>query len=203
MKKILLFCTLLLLCNFTFSQKSSTFKKVTSSNALAKIENISAEVVKNNFYLFITNKGGKKDTILLKKFEENKLPLQCKISPFMAKGIKLYSVSWIENKITETKLKTEDATTTLTEICDVTSKTKLLSNTQTVTKIKEIHFLDAKQTVSETIQKVRNEGFALSLTKEGDVILKNKTQENKMTYNPTENKFVNILITSTPKKKKQ
>lgn len=202
MKKIILLFTFLLIYITAFSQKNSSSKKGTSSNVLAKIENISAEVVKNNFYLFLTNKGAKKDTILLKTFEENKLPLQCKILPFVAKGIKLYSVSWTENKITETKLKTEDATTTFTEICSVTSKTKLLSNMQTATKIKEIHFLDAKQTVSETIQKVRNEGFALSLTKEGDVILKNKTQENKMTYNTSENKFVNASINSTPKKKK-
>ena len=202
MKKIILLFTFLLFCNTTFSQKSSSSKKATSSNAIAKTENISAEMVKNNFYLFITNNGAKKDTILLKSMDVNKLPLQCKISPFMAKGTKLYSISWTENKITETKLKTEDATTTFTEICNVTSKTKLVSNTQTSTKIKEIHFLDANKTASETIQKVRNEGLVLSITVEGDVILKNKTQENKMTYNPTENKFVNVLITSTNKKKK-
>ena len=202
MKKIILLFTFLLFYNTTFSQKSSSSKKATSSNVLAKIENISAEVVKNNFYLFITNKSAKKDTILLKNMDENKVPLQCKISPFVTKGIKLYSVSWTENKITETKLKTEDATTTFTEICNVTSKTKLLSNTQTTTKIKENHFLDAKQTASETIQKVRNEGLLLSITVEGDVILKSKTQENKLTYNPTENKFVNALTTSFNKKKK-
>ena len=202
MKKIIFFFTFILFCNTIFSQKSSSSKKGTSSNVLAKIENISAEVLKNNFYLFITNKGAKKDTILLKSMDENKFPLQCKISPFVAKGIRLYSVSWTENKITETKLKTEDATTTFTEICNVISKTKLVSNTQTTTKIKEIHFLDAKQTASETIQKVRNEGLLLSITVEGDVILKNKTQENRLTYNSTENKFVNALISSTNKKKK-
>ncbi|MFC6875949.1 hypothetical protein [Flavobacterium myungsuense] len=197
MKKTILLFTILLFSNTSFSQKKST-----SSKFLAKFDNISAEIVKNNFYLFITNKGAKKDTILLKSIDENKLPLQCKILPFMAKGVKLYSVSWTENKVTEAKLKTEDATTTFTEICNVTSKTKLLSNTQTTTKIKEIHFLDAKQTASETIQKVRNEGLLLSITVEGDIILKSKTQENKMTYSPTENKFVNALTTSSNKKKK-
>lgn len=200
MKKIILLLALSLFCNVIYSQKKKTAQK-TSSSALAKFENLSAEVIKNNFYVLITNKG-KKDTILLKSIDENKLPSDCKILPFTAKGVKLYSVSWIENKITETKLKTEDATTTFTEICDVISKTKVLSNAQTVTKIKEIHFLDTKQTVSETIQKVRNEGFVLSLTKEGDVVLKNKTQENKLTYNPADNKFVNASIASTPKKKK-
>ena len=200
MKKIILLLTLSLCCNAIYSQKKKTAQK-TASSTLAKFENLSAEVIKNNFYLLITNKGIK-DTILLKSIDENKLPSDCKILSFTAKGVKLYNVSWIENKITETKLKTEDATTTFTEICDVISKTKVLSNAQTVTKIKEIHFLDAKQTVSETIQKVRNEGFVLSLTKEGDVILKNKTQENKLTYNPTDNKFVSASFAATPKKKK-
>jgi hypothetical protein len=128
------------------------------------------------------------------------LPKECKILPFLAKNVKLYNISWIENKVTETKLKTEDATTVFTEICDIASKTKLLSNAQTTTKIKEIHFLDAKQTVSETIQKVRNEGSVLSLTKEGDVILKNKTQESRLIYNPTENKFVNASISLNKEK---
>ena len=200
MKKIILLLTLSLCCNAIYSQKKKTAQK-TASSTLAKFENLSAEVIKNNFYLLITNKGIK-DTILLKSIDENKLPSDCKILSFTAKGVKLYNVSWIENKITETKLKTEDATTTFTEICDVISKTKVLSNAQTVTKIKEIHFLDAKQTVSETIQKVRNEGFVLSLTKEGDVILKNKTQENKLTYNPTDNKFVSASFAASPKKKK-
>lgn len=202
MKKIILLLALSVLCNSVFSQKSSTLNKTTVSTVVAKQDNISAEVIKNNFYLFITNKGAKKDTILLKTFEENKLPLQCTIVAFTTKGTKLHSISWTENKITETKLRTEDATTTYTEICNVTSKTKLVSNAQTSTKIKEIHFLDAKQTTSETLQKVRNEGLVLSRTAEGDVVLKSKTQENKMTYNPAENKFVNAAITATNKKKK-
>lgn len=201
MKKIIHLIVLSLFCNPLFSQMKQSSNKAFSS-VLAKSENVSAEVIKNNFYLLIANKGAKKDTILLKNIEANKLPLACKIISFTAKGVKLYSVTWTENKITESKLKTENATTTFTEICDVVTKTKLVSNAQTITKIKEIHFLDAKQTVSETIQKVRNEGFVLSLTKEGDIILKNKTQENKMTYNPTDAKFVSASSPAKPKKKK-
>ncbi|MFI0491807.1 hypothetical protein [Flavobacterium sp.] len=201
MKKIILFLALSLCCNTIYSQKKK-IKEKQSSSVLAKSDNITAEVIKNNFYLFIANKGAEKETILLKSIEGNKLPTECKIIPFTTKGVKLYSVSWTENKVTETKLKTEDMTTTYTEICDVTTKTKLLSNAQTINKIKEIHFLDANKNASETIQRVRNEGLILSLTKDGDVILKGKTQENKLTYNPTEAKFVNVSSSGEPKKKK-
>jgi hypothetical protein len=187
--------------NAVYSQKKKTPQKTTSS-VVAKSDNVSVAISKNSLFLLISNKGVIKDTILLKTIDANSLPTECKILPFLAKGVKLYSVSWVEKKVTETKLKTEDATTVNTELCEVVSKTKLLSNAQTTTKVKEIHFLDAKQTVSETVQKVRNEGFVLSLTKEGDVILKNKTQENKLTYNPTENKFVNASISTQTKKKK-
>jgi hypothetical protein len=201
MKKILLLFVISSIFNTVYSQKKKPTQQI-SSSVLAKSDNLSVEIVKSNLCLLIANKGAKKDTIVLKNKVDNSLPKECKIQSFLAKNLKLYSISWIENKLTETKLKTEDATTVYTELCDIASKTKLLSNAQTTTKIKEIHFLDTKQTVSETIQKVRNEGFVLSLTKEGDVILKNKTQENKLTYNPTENKFVNASISTQPKKKK-
>ena len=201
MKKILLLFVISSIFNTVYSQKKKPTQQI-SSSVLAKSDNLSVEIVKNNLCLLIANKGAKKDTIVLKNKVDNSLPKECKIQSFLAKNLKLYSISWIENKLTETKLKTEDATTVYTELCDIASKTKLLSNAQTTTKIKEIHFLDTKQTVSETIQKVRNEGFVLSLTKEGDVILKNKTQENKLTYNPTENKLVNASISTQPKKKK-
>jgi len=201
MKKIFLLFIFSLMFNAVYSQKKKTPQKTTSS-VVAKSDNVSVAISKNSLFLLISNKGVIKDTILLKTIDANSLPTECKILPFLAKGVKLYSVSWVEKKVTETKLKTEDATTVNTELCEVVSKTKLLSNAQTTTKVKEIHFLDAKQTVSETVQKVRNEGFVLSLTKEGDVILKNKTQENKLTYNPTENKFVNASISTQTKKKK-
>lgn len=201
MKKIFLLFILSLMFSPIYCQKKKTPQK-NAASVVAKLDNLSVEIQKNNLFLLIGNKGTKKDTILLKVIDESSAPSEYKILPFLAKGVKLYSVSWVEKKITETKLKTEDATTVFTELCEINSKTKLLSNAQTTTKIKEIHFLDAKQTVSETIQKVRNEGFILSLTKEGDVILKNKTQENKLTYNPTENKFVNIPIATPTKKKK-
>ena len=135
MKKTILFLALALCCHSIYSQKKKSSQPI-SSSVLAKFENLSVEIIKNNLCLLILNKEAKKDTIVLKKNIENSLPKECKILPFSAKNVKLYSISWIENKVTETKLKTEDATTVFTEICELASKTKLLSNAQITTKIK-------------------------------------------------------------------
>jgi hypothetical protein len=157
-------------------------------------------MIKNKFYLFITNKGAKKDTILLKSFEVDKLPLECKIEPFTTKGTPLHKITWQEKKTAQSKLKTEAAVTTVSVICDIVSKTKVLTNEQTTTKITEIHFLDDKQTVSETIDRIRNEGFECIVNKAGDVVLKNKGKENKMIYVPADKKFV--FASAGPAKKK-
>ena len=186
MKNVILLLTLSFFCIAIFGQS----KKSSSLLVLAKSDNVSAEMSKNKLYLSFTNKEAKKDTILLKSFEANKVPLECKIEPFITKGTTLHKITWLEKKTVVTKLKTEDAIATVSVICDVASKTKVFSNEQTITKIKEIHFLDVNQTVSETIDKIRNEGFECIVNKEGDVILKNKGKENKMIYNPMDKKFV-------------
>jgi hypothetical protein len=199
MKKIILLLVLSFFCSAVFSQNKAS-KKTTSSSVFAKSDNVSAEMIKNKFYLFITNKGAKRDTILLKSFEVDKLPLECKIEPFTTKGTTLHKITWLEKKTAQSKLKTEAAVTTVSIICDIASKTKVLSNEQTTTKITEIHFLDDKQTVSETIDRIRNEGFECIVNKEGNVVLKNKAKENKMVYVPTDKKFV--FAAAAPSKKK-
>ena len=73
-------------------------------------------MIKNKLYLFITNKGAKKDTILLKSFGVDKLPLECKIEPFTTKGTTLHKVTWLEKKTLQSKLKTEAAVTTVSVI---------------------------------------------------------------------------------------
>ncbi len=190
MKKIILSLILILCLTPSYSQKKKPIKKApVTTSVLAKTENLTAEIVKSNFYLFI-GAGAKKDTILLKALDVNKMLTDCKITPFTSKGTKLYAVSWMEKTITETKLKKEEALTTFTEVCDIVSKSKVLSNAQTTTKITEIVFLDKNQTVSETREKLRKEGFEFSLTPDGDVVLKNKAQENRMSYSAADKKFV-------------
>ena len=195
MKKTILLLVLSFFCTAIFSQS-----KKASSSVFAKSDNVSAEMIKNKFYLFIANKGAKKDTILLKSFEVDKLPLECKIEPFTTKRTTLHKITWLEKKTLQSKLKTEAAVTTVSVICEIASKTKVLSNEQTTTKITEIHFLDDKQTVSETIDRIRNEGFECIVNKAGDVVLKNKAKENKMIYVPADKKFVFASSGSSKKK---
>jgi hypothetical protein len=199
MKKYFLVIALLFATTASFSQKKKTAKPAASSS-LAKLNNLSVELIKNNLYLFIDNKGAKKDTILLKTYEAKGNPTDCKITPFTAKGTALHLISWTQNKLTETKDKTENRTEIYSEICNTLTKTKPLSNLQATTKIKEIQYLDKLKTASQTVEKIGNEGFAFTLTKEGDVQLKNKTQEVKMIYNPASNVYQNLKDIA-PKKK--
>ncbi len=192
MKKMLLLLFSLIVFSGFCQKKKSVEKPAKTTSILAKSENLTAEMIKNNLYLFINTTGTKNDTILLKTFEGKNVPLDTKIVTFTAKNTQLYAVSWIEKTITATKLKTEVATTTFTEVCELTSKSKVLSNAQTTTTIKEIHFLDLKQTVSETTEKLRKEGFELIIATDGSIVLKNKTQENKLQYNQESKKFIPI-----------
>lgn len=195
---------LLILClsfNINYSQKKKSSKKITGVT-LAKIDNIRAEVSNNNFYLLIVNKEVSNDTIQLKKIQDPKLLLECKITPFTAKGIKLYNLSWLESSSIISPSKTEESSSIYNEIFDVLSKEILISNVQSVIKIKETNFVDKDQSATQTIQKVRNAGFMLNVTNEGDIILKNKTQENKLTYNLTDKKFENVSNVLPKKKKK-
>ncbi len=199
MKKYLLIVAVLFVATSSFSQKKKATKPAATS-ALVKLNNLSVELIKNNLYLFVDNKGAKKDTILLKTYEGKGNPIDCKITPFTAKGTALHLISWTENKVTESKDKTENRTQIYSEICNTITKTKPLSNLQATTKIKEIQFLDKLKTASQTVEKIQNEGFAFTLTKEGDVQLKNKTQDNKMIYNPSSNVYQNAKDIA-PKKK--
>jgi hypothetical protein len=149
-------------------------------------------LIQNNLYLFIENKGAKKDTILLKKYNIKGNPTDCKITAFTTKGTTLNLISWSETAVTESKEKTENKTMKYNEIWNVKTKSKAFSNLQTTTKVKEIQYLDKLKNASQTVDKIRNEGLAFTLTKEGDVYLKNKTQENTLSYNVSSNVYQNL-----------
>lgn len=172
------------------AQKKKISKSTPTSSALAKAENVTVEMINKNLTVIRANSGVKKDSVMLKIFVENSKPIAVKITPFTTKGKKLFLINWTENVITTTKLKTEDAIIVFSEIVNFETRTKVLSNTQTTVNIKEFHYLDSKQTVSETVQKVRREGSELVLNPDGDVSLKNKTRENKLIFNVDKNLFV-------------
>ena len=187
----MLVAILAIFCTSGYCQKKKPAKKVvTTTKMVTKVaDGPSAGMIKNNFYLMIKEKG-KLDTILLKKVTNGNLPAGSKVSLFTAKGTKLYNVSWNEIVVTKAKLKTEEATTIYNEIWNVVDKKRIFSNAQTTTKITQIHYLDKAESVSETQEKMRREGFVFSLASDGDIVLKNKTQENKLAYNAAEKKYL-------------
>jgi hypothetical protein len=191
MKKSILLLTILFTVTSTFGQKKKASKSVDSS-ALVKVNNLSVVLIQNNLYLFIENKGAKKDTILLKKYNIKGNPTDCKITAFTTKGTTLNLITWSETAVTESKEKTENKTMKYNEIWNVKTKSKAFSNLQTTTKVKEIQYLDKLKNASQTVDKIRNEGLAFTLTKEGDVYLKNKTQENTLSYNVSSNVYQNL-----------
>jgi len=191
MKKVILIVFIVLCISpGLVAQKKKISKNAPVSSALAKSENVTVEMINKNLTVIRANSGVKKDSVMLKIFAENSKPIAVKITPFTAKGKKLFLISWSENVVTTTKLKTEDAIIIFSEIVNFETKSKVLSNTQTTVNITEMHYLDSKQTVSETVQKVRREGSELVLNPDGDVSLKNKTRENKLTFNVDKNLFL-------------
>ena len=191
MKKAILI-VFIMLCNSSslLAQKKKISKNAPASSALAKAENVTVEMINKTLTVIRANSAVKKDSVMLKDFTENNKATAVKITPFTAKGKKLFLISWCENVVTTTKLKTEDAIIIFSEIVNFETKSKVLSNTQTTVNIKEFHYLDSKQTVSETVQKVRREGSELVLNPDGDVSLKNKTRESKLTFSADKNLFV-------------
>lgn len=191
MKKAILIVLIMLCSSLSIlAQKKKISKNAPASSALAKSENVTVEMINKNLTVIRANSTVKKDSVMLKIFVENSKPIAVKITPFTTKGKKLFLINWTENVITTTKLKTEDAIIVFSEIVNFETRTKVLSNTQTTVNIKEFHYLDSKQTVSETVQKVRREGSELVLNPDGDVSLKNKTRENKLIFNVDKNLFV-------------
>lgn len=207
-----------MIAGVSFAQKKKTpAKATTSKNVLTKNGTMSVELLKGKdaYRLYLLNGVGKKaDTVSLERYAFDPkatnvklaLPENLTITPFTAKGTKLYNITWLEKSLTEIPDKKEDATRTVSQIWSLDSKAQLHSNVQTATKITEILYLDKGKNASQTSEKMRNEGFALTVANDGDLILKNRTQENRMTYDVATGKFVAVKSApqtgAAPKKKK-
>jgi hypothetical protein len=188
MKKIYILLIALSLSNFSFSQKKKSITKTPAN--LAKSDNVSAEIVKDNLYLFITSKTTK-DTIFIKKTDKI-VPTACKITPFTANGTKLYLFTWTEKVNTKTDLKTEDKTIIYSNVYDVVAKKEVFYNTQLTNNIVEKVFLDRNKTASETQTRTRKEGFEFTLNPDGTITQKTAKQLNKWKYDPASNSFVDV-----------
>lgn len=184
---------LLIVATTGFSQKKkTTSKKTTSKSVLAKIDNLTAEITTANkqkkIVLFVLN-DGTKETIELSKNNPDLNPINFTITPFTVNNVKLYHIHWEEKNKISTKLKNEDQDIVESQIWNIEKKELLLGNTQKSSHIVETVFLDKNKTASETQERNRKEGFEFNLLPNGDVILKNKTQQNAYTYNASLNKY--------------
>jgi hypothetical protein len=197
MKKMMVLVLVSLFCVSICAQKKKPIAKKSTSIVLAKAANLSAEIVKDNFYLFINNVNSK-DTIVLKKVDVKNLPSNCKITVFTTKETPLYLITWIEKITIKTDLKTEDIINLHSEIYELSSKKQVVANIQITKNITEKVFLDKLKNASETQQRIRREGFEFILLPNGDVTLKNKTQENKLTYSTIDKKYVDAKLPSKP-----
>ncbi|MBF02533.1 MAG: hypothetical protein CMP76_04470 [Flavobacterium sp.] len=193
MKQLFLIC-LLVASTLTFSQKKkATSKKTPTKTVLAKVDNLTAEIItvnkKKQLVLFVVNEGVQ-DTLRLKIIENtNYTPLNFKITPFSTSNVKLYHIHWEEKNAISTKLKKEDQDIVESQIWNVAKKELLIGNVQKSSHIVETVFLDKNKTASETQERNRKEGFEFILLPNGDLILKNKTQQNTYAYNVASDKY--------------
>jgi hypothetical protein len=75
-------------------------------------------------------------------------------------------------------------------IYEIATKKQVFSNFEKTSNIVEKVFLDKNKNASETQEKIRREGFVLTLNADGTVSQKNKTQENKWVYDAAKVDFV-------------
>lgn len=187
MKKTILFLFIALISINGYSQKKKKVStKKASTTALAKIDNLIAEVKNNNFQITIDGK----DALIVKALSGSFTPLNTKLTSFMASGTKLYLLQWTEKNNTKTDLKTEDITSTYSVIYEIPNKKQVFSNFQTTNNITEKVFLDRLKTASETQQRVRKEGFEFTLNSDGSVTQTSKNQLNKWVYDATKMEYV-------------
>lgn len=202
MKKTILVFALAMLTTVGYSQKKKgSSKGKTGTEVLTKTDNLSAEIVKNEFHLYV-DEGGKKEILFSRPVDTKKTLSECKITSFKAKETPLYYISWTEKGTVKTDLKTEDATSIVSEIWEVPTKTQVIANTQTTTHIVEKVFLDKLKNASETQERNRREGSEFTLLPNGDILLKNKSQESKQTFDPATKKYI-AAAAPAPKKKKK
>lgn len=186
MKKNILIFALLLSIVTSYAQRKKTPKNskavASSKTILATAGYMTAELQKNTFFITIDNQKSVKDTMQLKIYQDKLIPSNCKLQAFTTKGRVLHCISWVDTYQKNSPLIKETITETNSVIFDATTKTKLHSNSQKSTAISEIHFLDVKKTVSETIDRKRNEGYVFTLLPNGDFNLKSKNQNETLSY---------------------
>ncbi len=188
MKKIFLFLCIVFLTFNGFGQKKAMTKSTTTTSVLPKIDNLQVEVKAGKFQVAISEKGKSNDALIVKDVEAAFTPKDCKLTSFMASGIKLYLLTWTELSTTKSTKKTEDKTTIYSVIYEIASKKQVYSNYQLTNHITEIVSIGGTA-ATETQEKMRREGFEFLLNRDGSVTQKNKTQQTTFVYNKDKMEF--------------
>ena len=192
MKKILLSMCIVLFSVTSHSQKKTAAIKKSSATSvtLPKLENLQVEVINGNFQVAIIEKGKTNAVLIVKEVVDGFKANNCKLSSFVANGVKLYLLSWTELSSTKSALKTEDKTTIYNVVYEILAKKQVYSNYQLTNNIKEQVFLDKNKTASETQEKIRREGFEFVLNFDGSITQKSKTQNINFVYKKDKMEFV-------------
>ena len=190
MKKVILFVCVGLLSLNGFAQKKKAAAKnsATTTSVFPKIDNLQVEIKRGNFQVTISEKGKTNDMLIVKAVEASFTPTNCKLSSFMANGVKLYLLSWTELNTIKTGLKTEERTTIYSVIYEIVSKKQVYSNYQLTNHITEIVSLGGTA-ATETQEKMRREGFEFVLNPDGSVTQKSKTQQTTFVYDKDKMEF--------------
>jgi hypothetical protein len=182
MKNIFLFLCVGLLTLNGFSQKRiSSSKTPSSASALPKVDNLQVEIKNGKFQVTISEKGKTNDILIIKDVDAAFTPKDCKLSSFIASGVKLYLLTWTELNTTKSINKTEEKTTIYSVIYEITTKKQVYSNYQLTNHITEKVSLGGTGAF-ETHEKMRREGFEFTLNSDGSVTQKNKTQQTTFVY---------------------
>jgi hypothetical protein len=189
MKNIFLFLCVGLLTLNSFSQKKiSSSKAPSSASALPKVDNLQVEIKNGKFQVTISEKGKTNDILIIKEVDAAFTPKDCKLSSFIASGVKLYLLTWTELSTTKSTNKTEEKTTIYSVIYEITTKKQVYSNYQLTNHITEKVSLGGTGAF-ETQEKMRREGFEFTLNSDGSVTQKNKTQQTTYVYDKVKIEF--------------
>jgi hypothetical protein len=189
MKRIFLVLFFGLITVTTYGQKKKTSTQKGSEISLfPKLDNLQVEVKNGNFQVAISEKGKAIDAMIVKTVDANFTPANCKLSSFMASGVKLYLLTWTEINFLKTSNKTENKTTVYNVIYELVTKKQVYSNYQLTNNIVEKVTLGGTG-ASETQEKIRREGFEFILNPDGSITQKGKNQQVTFFYNKDKMEF--------------
>lgn len=100
-------------------KKESSNKKDIEISSFPKLGYLQAEVKNGNFQIAITGKEKTNDVVIVKAVNATFSPTNCKLSSFMASGVKLYLLTWSEQSAIKTDRLVENKTTVYSVVYEI------------------------------------------------------------------------------------